>query len=312
MKLLKSALRPRVPSVAIIVGAVSVGTTGLLAGSVGAGAQAVRPMASHNGTGLKLARTGAGDPRLQAVGQVNIRGYRRRVACTGTLIAPRRVLTAAHCIIDPRTRRPFRAGRIAFLAGVSPQRRWKAAGTARCVHVHPDYRSGGDVLLGSAKVGLNGVRGDAALIVLAAPMGVAPIPVVRATPSATSSPENADAWPEASWRGRAPREADFAQAGYPVRRRYALTFVPGCRVSRLARGLVESSCTPFEGTSGGPLLVRGAAHEGVDSVRSPDATKPAGVRWQTAGVIVARTARPSGIAVPAVALQPLLEKTTCP
>ena len=40
-------------------------------------------------------------PPWDAIGQINISGYRRMSRCTGTLIAPDMVITAAHCVIDP-------------------------------------------------------------------------------------------------------------------------------------------------------------------------------------------------------------------
>src|SRR5215469_15716841 len=56
-------------------------------------------------------------PPWGSVGQINIAGYRRRVECTGSLIAPNVVVTAAHCVIDPFDRKPFPVDEIHFLAG---------------------------------------------------------------------------------------------------------------------------------------------------------------------------------------------------
>ena len=37
----------------------------------------------------------------QAVGRINSAGYRKRDMCSGVLIAPDQVLTAAHCVAEP-------------------------------------------------------------------------------------------------------------------------------------------------------------------------------------------------------------------
>jgi len=72
----------------------------------------------------------------EAVGRVNLIGTG---FCTGTLIAPKLVLTAAHCIYDKRTGARIDDGNIEFLAG---WRDGRAAATrwARRVVIHPDYR----------------------------------------------------------------------------------------------------------------------------------------------------------------------------
>lgn len=90
--------------------------------------------------------------------------------CSAVLIAPDRVLTAAHCVsLSDGT--PFPAGSIVFRAGRS-QGTEVAQSVAGRVVLHPDYRPGAE-----AKSRL---ASDIALVELLTPLRVPPIPAEEA------------------------------------------------------------------------------------------------------------------------------------
>ena len=70
----------------------------------------------------------------EAIGQVNVAGYRRASRCTGTLIAPDVVLTAAHCVFDSWKKAPYPLHDIHFLAGVRGSEN-NGHATAKCLHI---------------------------------------------------------------------------------------------------------------------------------------------------------------------------------
>ncbi|MGR3758519.1 trypsin-like serine peptidase [Roseobacteraceae bacterium NS-SX3] len=75
-------------------------------------------------------------PGWEAVGRLNISG---RNMCTGSLIAPDLVLTAAHCLYDQRSGRRVDPTTIRFEAGLVGREARAARAVAKAV-VHPQYR----------------------------------------------------------------------------------------------------------------------------------------------------------------------------
>lgn len=163
-----------------------------------------------------------------AIGRVNVAGYRTRGACTGTLIAPDLVVTAAHCLFDRRSGRPVPLGNIHFVAG---QRRDKflAHAKARCVRLPDGHRF-------SKTPSMAAFRSDVAVIVLKRRLEIAPVPLA-------TGPEPAAG-------------AALVHPGYGRDRPYLLSADSACSLQGRSAGVLLTDCDTNFGGSGGPVLVR--------------------------------------------------------
>lgn len=174
-----------------------------------------------------------------AIGHVNVAGFRTSGQCTGTLVAPDIVITAAHCVVDAATGRPYPPGNIHFLAAVRRDAN-KGHSTARCLRFIEGNAwtgAGGVPELSNGRAPLSALATDAAAIVLDRTMDVAPAPLA------------ADRTPTPGMT--------LTHVAYPGDRRFLPVVHRGCRLQHAESegALWFTDCDTHPGSSGGPVFV---------------------------------------------------------
>lgn len=160
-----------------------------------------------------------------AVGRLDLNG---QGLCTGALIAPDLVLTAAHCLYDPDSKAQFDPTTIEFLAGWRNGRASAYRSVQRAT-VHPSY------VYDSDDVSSTRVRNDIALLQLQRP--------IRNT---TVKPFETDA---------RPRKGDrIGVVSYAHDREEVPSLQEVCGVMARQRGVLVMSCEVDFGSSGAPVF----------------------------------------------------------
>lgn len=182
--------------------------------------------------GLRRLDTGTASRGWEAVGRLDLDG---EGFCTGALIAPDQVLTAAHCLWDRETGRQITPERIEFRAGWRNGRAAAYRQVRRTV-VHPEHVFDADESLGR-------VRHDLALLELTTPIR---LPSLR--PYELAPP------PDAS--------ATVGVVSYARDRAEAPSLQSGCQVLAQQSGTMVIACDVDFGASGAPVfqMVDGVAH----------------------------------------------------
>ena len=172
----------------------------------------------------------------EAVGRIDMD---RGSFCTGTLVAPDLVLTAAHCVMDDQGK-PIDPSAMTFQAGYAEGVAIARASVLRTV-ADPGYDP-------TSPVSAENVRHDVALLQLAQP-----IPAAVAAPYSVAEPG----------KGQAVSVVSYADG-----RAEMLSWQRECAVLERGEGLIATNCDVTFGASGAPVFDRTGARPRIVAIIS--------------------------------------------
>ena len=180
-----------------------------------------------------------------SLGRINIIGRDTRGLCTGTLIAPRRVLTAAQCLFDAGMNDWVKPGSIHFLIG-QERDKFLRHSIVDTFFTPPEfaYQLRSQSRRGSKTFDMidpNVLRHNWAILTLRDEVPGMPVPILAIEGVDLPSFESG---------------GEFALAGYASDREYVLSVHKGCKIMIDASepGLITHMCDTF-GQSGAPILL---------------------------------------------------------
>lgn len=186
----------------------------------------------------------------RSVGRVNVGGTAH---CSGTLVAPNIVLTAAHCLYSPARADMVVPGILHFLAGYS-KGEYKGHSKVKS-YIY------GEAFDGAAGAVTSNLQHDWALLTLEEPLG-AELGYLRiprrwtAADEASVSDEHTPLARPIDGSRKLELDPRITTAGYPGDRAHILSLEEGCNINGVAAQgrVLFTTCIAIKGDSGGPIL----------------------------------------------------------